>query len=233
MTHVVAIIQARMSSSRLPGKVLLDIYGQPLLERVINQVRQSAAVDTLVVATSLADEDRVIEMLCQRMNIACFRGSLTDVRSRYVAVAQDTNASVIVRATADNPLTEPRFIDTLVAAIRQKREIQYCVMDQRQVPYGSNVEVFTAAALYHSVELDQSAYAQEHVTPGIRAHYAIHEVAPGADFAINDLRVTVDTLEDYICVNEVFARYDGTHNILCQLIADTKHERSSYDTLQP
>jgi spore coat polysaccharide biosynthesis protein SpsF len=225
MEKVVTIIQARMSSSRLPHKVALDIYGKPLLERVINQVKRAKLVDSIVVATSTEKDDDIIEITCRRLNIICFRGSLNDVRSRFAEVARQQNASIIVRVTADNPLTEPYYIDLLVENIKKNSNINYCIMGKEYIPGGAMSEVFRREPFLESISFDNSEYSREHVTPAIKKMCHVHTFKPDESYLLGDCFVGVDTFEDYLRINEIFAKYQDAPDILKRLIADIKSER--------
>jgi len=226
MDKVVAIIQARMSSSRLPRKVALDIYGKPLLERVVDQVKRARLVDSIVVATSIEIDDNIIEMMCQRLCVDCFRGSLNDVRSRFIEVARQQEASIIVRVTADNPLTEPYYIDLLVSKIKEHSYIEYCIMDKESVPDGTSSEVFRTEALLKSVDFDDSEDSREHVTPGIKRMCHIYAFEPEEAYMLHDFFVGVDTFEDYLRINEIFSKNHESSELLKKLIADVKSERT-------
>jgi spore coat polysaccharide biosynthesis protein SpsF len=116
MKKVVAIIQARMSSTRLPGKVLLDLGGRPVLERMIERVKHAKRITEAVVATTTDPSDEPIVELCARLGTPCFRGSLPDVLDRYYQCALVYKADVIVRLTGDCPLIDPELIDEVVYA---------------------------------------------------------------------------------------------------------------------
>jgi spore coat polysaccharide biosynthesis protein SpsF (cytidylyltransferase family) len=223
---VVAIIQARMSSTRLPRKVALDIHGKCLLERVIGQVRRSQTVDEIVVATSTAPEDEVVELICRRLSVDCFRGALADVRSRYVAVGRDRDATIVVRVTADNPLTEPVFIDALVETLREDSALRYCVMAKGRVPDGSQAEAFRLAALIDTLAWDNAEESREHVTPALRRGEKAREVEPPPDLELGDYFVGIDTFENYLHINRLFSRYGGGRDLLKRVIADVRRERA-------
>jgi spore coat polysaccharide biosynthesis protein SpsF (cytidylyltransferase family) len=225
--RVVAIIQARMSSHRLPRKVALDIHGQSLLERVVGQVRRARTVDEVVVATSTSDDDEIVALICRRLGAPCFRGSLADVRARYVAAAREHGAAIVVRVTADNPLTEPVFIDSLVEALRREPTLRYCIMDKARVPDGSQAEAFRLAALVETLAGDDSDYSREHVTPALRREAAARSIPPPAELELSDYFVGIDTFEHYLHINRLFSRYGGGEDLLRRLIADVKRERAA------
>ena len=110
----VAIIQARMNSSRLPGKVLQEISGKPMLTHVYQRVRQAKSIHQVVIATTIDESDDPIENFCQRNEIAYYRGSMHDVLDRYYQAAKKFKAKIIVRITADCPLIDPQLIDETV-----------------------------------------------------------------------------------------------------------------------
>lgn len=223
---VVSIIQARMNSNRLPRKVALDIHGMCLLERVIGQVRRARTVDEIVVATSTSADDEIVELICRRLSVDCFRGSLADVRSRFVAVGRKRKAAIVVRVTADNPLTEPVFIDALVETIRRDPAVHYCTMAKERIPDGSQAEAFLLAALIDTLAWDDADYSREHVTPALRSGEAARAVEPPPDFELSDYFVGIDTFEDYLHINRLFSRYGGGDDLLKRLIADVRRERA-------
>ena len=189
MSHTVAIIQARTTSSRLPGKVLQEIAGQPMLVRVVERTRHAAMINQVVVATTSDPSDEPIVELCQRQGYACFRGSLHDVLDRFYQAARKFEAGVIVRITADCPLIDPDVIDLTVRAFMgQEREqpgriSQHPVnMDgqiypfdftanrlpppwKRTFPIGLDTEVCSLAALERAWKEANQKYQREHVMP--------------------------------------------------------------------
>jgi spore coat polysaccharide biosynthesis protein SpsF (cytidylyltransferase family) len=227
---VVATIQARMSSSRLPRKVALDIHGKCLLERVIGQVRRARTPDEIVVATSTAPDDEIVERICRRLSVDCYRGSLSDVRSRFVAVGQEHGAAIVVRVTADNPLTEPVFIDALVEVLEGDPAAGYAMMAKNRVPDGSQAEAFRLQALVDTLGWDDADDSREHVTPALKAGPGVRVVEPAADFDLGDCFVGIDTFDHYLHVNRLFARYGEDPDLLRKLIADVRRERVAADS---
>ena len=224
--RVVAVIQARTGSSRLPRKVMLDLWGQPVIERVCRQVARSDRIDEMIVATSTLAEDDVLEWTCDRLAVRCLRGSPDDVRSRFLSAAAESGADILVRDTADNPLTEPRFIDILVGALLADPAWDYCTMDGSMVPHGTSSEVFRVPAFLETAAADESDYAREHVTPCIKTQRTVHLVPPPPHLQLADFNVSIDTLDHYLHVARIFARYRGALDLLDRLVADTGRERS-------
>ena len=117
MPHTVAIIQARMASSRLPGKVLFDIAGQPMIVRVVERVKRAESVDRVVIATTTDTMDDPIKTLCDDYGFSCYRGSQFNVLDRYYQAAKLYRAEIIVRITADCPMIEPTELDHVVQVL--------------------------------------------------------------------------------------------------------------------
>ncbi len=167
--NVVAIIQARMSSSRLPGKVLLDIAGKPMLQWVVERVRQAPGVSEVVVATTDNPADDPIEEFCVKNNILIFRGNQFDVLDRYYQTAKLVNADVIVRVTADCPLIDPNEVDNLLNEFFE-RKVDFAANRlpppwHRTFPIGLDVEIASFAALERAWNEATEIHDREHVMP--------------------------------------------------------------------
>lgn len=143
----VAVCQARMGSTRLPGKVMKDLGGRPVLDWVVEAARQAPGVDEVIVATSILPQDDVIAEWAKRKGVAVFRGSETDVLSRYLGAAHQTNADVLVRLTGDCPFLDPKVIGEVIALRSMKNAAYATNTDPPTYPDGLDVEVFTRDAL--------------------------------------------------------------------------------------
>ena len=191
---VVAIVQARMTSTRLAGKVLADIDGAPMLARVVERVSAAGLVSRVWVAcTDLGTDDPIVEC-CRGLEVPVFRGSEADVLGRYVGAATAAGAEVVVRVTADCPLLDPEVIDRVVAALAPGIDYASNVLE-RSFPRGLDVEAFRATALARMDQLARSTAAREHVTIGVRLEHpdlftTANVRSPTDD---SDLRWTVDT----------------------------------------
>jgi spore coat polysaccharide biosynthesis protein SpsF len=163
---VTAIIQARMGSTRLPGKVLMDIAGRPLLEHVIERVLACRSLDQVVIATTNAAEDDKITDFVQTMGISFYRGSTDDVLDRYYQAAKIFNANILVRLTADCPLLDPIEIDRIVSYFLNHNELDY-IATGHTYPEGYGAEVFTMATLERAWREAKLVSEREHVTPYI------------------------------------------------------------------
>lgn len=204
--RVVAIIQARMSSTRLPGKILEPLGNATVLEWVVSAARAAKFVDDVAVATSTNSTDDVTSDVCDRLQVTCVRGSLHDVVSRYRLAMHSTNADAVVRLTADCPLLDPRLIDQCVAVWRADPSIFMATNALfRTYPRGLDVEVLSKPAL-DWVDENSRGYHRTHVTTRITdepsGQYVVN-LASSVDHS--DLRVTVDTREDLALVRRVVA----------------------------
>jgi spore coat polysaccharide biosynthesis protein SpsF len=203
---ILGVVQARMSSTRLPGKVLKPILGRPMLGRQIDRVRRSRRIDTLAVATSVYTSDDAIAAFCAADGIGCFRGALDDVLARFAgAVELFGGAEHVVRLTADCPLIDWTVIDDAVALhLHERADITGNVV-VRSYPDGLDVEVMTGAALAAAARDAADAYEREHVTPYLYRHperFRFAHLVQQSDLAA--LRWTVDTMDDFRMVEAVF-----------------------------
>lgn len=164
---ITAIIQARMSSSRLPGKVLLNLAGQPMLVHVVERASQAAMVEQVIIATTTDPTDDAIQKLCDERGYNCYRGSLLDVLDRYTQAARAYDAQTIVRLTADCPLIDPTIIDLTVRALADHDFAADRLPPpwSRSLPIGLDVEVVTRTALERAWLEAQERHQREHVLP--------------------------------------------------------------------
>jgi spore coat polysaccharide biosynthesis protein SpsF len=204
--NAVAIVQARMGSSRLPGKVLADVGGRTMLERVVARARAARRLTRVVVATSVAPEDDRVQALCRRLGIDVFRGSALDVLDRFAGAASRFGADPIVRLTADCPLLDPGVVDAVVARY-QDGGVDYAAnINPPTFPDGLDTEVFSAEALARAARDAHRPSEREHVTLYIRSHpesFRIANVRGSRD--LSGLRWTVDEPEDLEFVRAVYA----------------------------
>jgi spore coat polysaccharide biosynthesis protein SpsF len=197
---VVAIIQARMSSRRLPGKVLADLGGAPMLGRVVDRARAARRIDEVWVACTDRRVDDLIESYCRDAGVSLFRGSEGDVLDRFVGTMDQARGEVAVRLTADCPLLDPAVIDRVVDELVTNQPGTDYVANvlERSFPRGLDVEAFTRGALNRMDRLGTGPEAREHVTIPVRrehqAAFAVRNVRSDSDDS--DLRWTVDTEDD-------------------------------------
>lgn len=208
--RTIAIIQARLSSSRLPGKVLMDIEGLPMLARVVDRVSASRLIDGVAVATSSDPSDDRLAAYCRSHGIRHHRGPLEDVLARFLHAAQREEADVIVRITADCPLIDPALIDAVVT-IRDAHRADYASnVLNRRYPRGLDVEVFTAEALARADREGREPHHREHVTPYLYEKPGRFQII-GLDCErdLSHHRWTVDTLADLELVRAIYQRLDN------------------------
>jgi len=217
----VAIIQARLTSSRLPGKVLLPIAGQPMLARVVNRVRRASLVDEIIIATTSDPSDEQIEQFCNDKGLLCYRGDPYDVLDRFYEAARQTQADVIVRITADCPMIDPAEIDRVIRAFLES-DVDFAANRLpppfiRTTPIGMDTEVCSFAALERAWREADQPYQREHVMPYLydnegrfKVLHAVMEPDSG------HLRFTVDTPEDLQLANEIYDAFDGRDDFTLQ-----------------
>lgn len=201
----VIIVQARMTSTRLPGKVLLPLAGEPMLTRLVERLRRVKRTQEIVIATTTNATDDPIASLCAQLGAPCYRGSEHDVLSRYSEAAHAYAADVVVRITSDCPLIDPALVDQAIATYQAGGCDYVSNMLPPTWPYGMAVEVFSATALHQAHTEATQASEREHVTPFIYWHpecYRLHNITSPID--LSQHRWTVDTPEDYVLVSKLF-----------------------------
>ena len=211
MKPVVAIIQARMTSTRLPGKVLADVGGKPMLARVLERVRAAKSLDATVVATTTNAADDPVAALAESLGVTSYRGDEMDVLGRYVGAAHAADAGTVIRLTADCPMIDPGVIDQAVAMFAQGhwQYVSNCM--KRTYPDGLDTEVFSRALLEQVDASVSDAFLREHVTTYIRrvpghpaGDFKTGDLVFEADFS--HLHWTVDLPKDLALVRQYFAR---------------------------
>jgi spore coat polysaccharide biosynthesis protein SpsF len=224
--RIVAIVQARRSSTRLPDKVLLDIAGKPMLARVVERTRRAQQLDEVVVATSTDPADEAIETLCTQRGYPCYRGSLQDVLDRIYQAALSFRAQVVVRLTGDCPLIDAGLIDDLLVQFLGENQSAAGPAEysypydfaanrlpppwHRTYPIGLDVEVCTFQALERAWKEASLPYQREHVMPYLyeqEGRFRVLVVNHDPDYG--DLRWTVDTPADLEMARQVYARFAG------------------------
>ena len=203
--RIVAIIQARMGSTRLPGKVLRTLAGQPMLARVVARARRIPDVTEVVVATTVLPEDNVIANLCNQWSCRCIRGSELDVLSRYAVAAREMSADVIVRITSDCPLLSPAVSRRVVAAYMDGGYDYVSNTRDRTFPRGLDTEIFSRSALEDADREAPDPAEREHVTPFIYWRPDRYRLSQVTDIVNrNTWRWTVDTPEDFEFTKRIY-----------------------------
>jgi spore coat polysaccharide biosynthesis protein SpsF len=246
MPKIVAIIQARMGSSRLPGKVLVDIAGKPMIEHVIQRTQRAETLDVVLFATTTDEADYPIAEFCASLGIPCSRGSLHDVLDRYYQAAKLHAADIIVRITADCPLIDSALIDQTASLITDyaSPSVDFACNRlpppfTRSFPIGLDVEVCTFAALERAWQDAREPFQREHVMPYVYEGVILSRAEPSPitdDYSLatgtslrgfriaqlhhepdyGSLRWTVDTPEDLDFVRAVHARFEGRNDFSWQ-----------------
>jgi spore coat polysaccharide biosynthesis protein SpsF len=210
IVKVVAIIQARMGSTRLPGKVLMDLGGASVLSRVVHRLRRCSQLEEIVIATTDQAADQVIVASCAQLGVACFRGSETDVLDRYHRAAEAFSAGAVVRITSDCPLIDPAVVDNVIQTFLDKQADFACNVCPRMYPRGLDTEVFTKQALARVASLSNQPYQREHVTALFYEQpnqFRVVAVPGQRDYS--HYRWTVDTHEDIQLLRSIYAHFDN------------------------
>jgi len=206
---IVAIVQARMGSTRLPGKVLMDLGGKTVLARVVARLRRAILIDQIVVATTDSVIDNAIIRECQRLQVEYFRGSENDVLDRYYQAANSCEAQIVVRITADCPLIDAEVVDDVIRVLLSRGDYASNTL-ARTYPRGLDAEVFTIAALERAWQDAHEPHQREHVTPYFYEHPEIFELTSlRGRIDYSRYRWTLDTAEDLELLRTIYARLDN------------------------
>lgn len=202
----VIIVQARMTSTRLPGKVMKQVLGKPLLEYQIERLKRVKLADEIVIATTTNQTDKPIIDLCNTLSVDHFRGSENDVLARYYGAATAYHADVVVRVTSDCPLIDPQVINQVIAYYLQNQSDYDYVSNslKRTYPRGMDTEVFSFSVLQQAFVEATVPPDREHVTPFIHRQpkrYNLGHVTYPEDYSHH--RWTVDTPEDFELIHKI------------------------------
>jgi spore coat polysaccharide biosynthesis protein SpsF len=199
-----------MGSTRLPGKVLMDIAGETMLAHVVNRVRRTTRIDETLVATTVSDKDEPIISECRKLGVTCFRGSEEDVLDRYYQAALACHAENVVRITSDCPLIDPEEIDKVVRELLDHQSDYASNCLERTYPRGLDTEVMIIGALARAWKETREHYQRAHVTPYIYQNpglFKLFSVKADADYSNH--RWTVDTPEDLMFIRTIYQCLDN------------------------
>ena len=199
-----AIIQARMGSTRLPKKVMLEVLGKPVLWHVVNRVSKAKLIDGLIIATTVNLEDDIIVKFCKNNDILVFRGSENDVLDRYYQCAKEYGIKDIVRITADCPLHDPNIIDMAIREYLKGKYDYVCNTIQYTFPDGFDVEVFSFGALEDAWKNAKLPSEREHVTPYIRKDEKFKKKNIYSSRKYPIYRCSLDRPEDYEFIKGIY-----------------------------
>jgi len=201
------IAQARMTSTRLPGKVMKIVCGKPLLEHFINRLKRVKSADQIVIATTINDIDNQIVDLCKKLDISYYRGSEEDVLGRYYEAAVEYGGDIIIRITSDCPVIDPDVVDYLIDFyMKNLKKYDYVTNTlKRTYPRGMDTEIVSFKALKEAHFNAYDPFDREHVTLFIRnrpTQYRRHNIKYSSD--LSRYRLTVDTSEDMELIRRIF-----------------------------
>ena len=207
----VATIEARMTSTRLPGKVLMPVAGKPLLEHLVIRLKSVPSINAIVLATTTNADDDVLETFSKKVGIKCYRGSEDDVMGRVINAANKENADVVVEITGDCPIIDPQIVEQTIRMFKVN-EVDYVSNNHiRSYPDGMDVQVFKLEALKRSATLTRDALDHEHVTLHIRNHpelfTKINLVSP-TETHWPELGLTLDEPRDYELLKKIIEYFE-------------------------
>jgi len=214
---IVAVIQARMGSSRLPGKVLLNILGKPVLWHIVNRLSKAKGIDQIVIATSDKTQDDEIEKFCKQYNFDIFRGDEIDVLDRFFKASQKYKADSVIRVTGDCPLVDPQIVGALIKLF-QDNNYDHCgvatgagvsgLQNIKKFPDGMDAEIMKFEALSVAHAEANTELHREHVTPFIwqqPERFNLGALYPkGRDYS--QYRLTLDQREDFEVIKQIFGK---------------------------
>ncbi len=198
--RVEIFVQARMGSTRLPGKILQPVLGRPLLKYMVDRLREVQNADGIAILTTTESSDDIVEKFCQEEKIFCFRGSENDVLERYYQAALQRGPDAIVRVTADCPLIDPEIIDLVIDAFKKEFPAFDYISNslERTYPRGLDVEIFSIKALKQAYQQAKKPEEREHVTVYLYRHPELFKLKNIAHHpSLSQYRWTVDTPEDF------------------------------------
>lgn len=210
--RIVATIEARMTSSRLPGKVLLTALGQPMLRHLVRRLKAVPSLDGIVLATTINRDDDVLEAFAKEESIGCYRGSEDDVMTRVIGAAKSGNADVVVEITGDCPIIDPQIVEQIIRVYRSNNAAYVSNAEVRSYPDGMDTQVFRLETLERSASMTDDRLDHEHVTLHIRKHPElfppIHVVAP-PELHWPELGLTLDEPADYELLSRIIEHFGG------------------------
>lgn len=214
------IMQARMGSTRLSGKVMKELCGKSILAHDIERISIAKLVDEIIVATTIDAHDDIIVKEALKFGAKVFRGSEEDVLSRYYYAAKENNIDVIIRITSDCPLIDPNILDKLIQFFNEHSydyvSNQSPVLEERTYPRGLDIEVFTFNKLEEAFNNAKEHYQREHVTPYIYENSTnIYRYKSNVNYS--KYRWTLDTIEDWNLISKVYEYlYKGKHDFFME-----------------
>ena len=216
MSRVGAIIEARMSSSRLPGKVLMKINKRPVIDLLIERIKFVNEIDKIIVATTTSKKDDILEEYCNANNIICYRGSEENVMQRVLEAAKKNSIETIVEITGDCPLIDPQIISQILNCYLNNDYDYVGNSNIRSYPDGMDVQVFSRKVLEDSYENTTNKLDQEHVTLHIRRNnkYSKFNIVAPSNHHFPDIGLTLDEEDDFNLIKNIFESFkDNKFNL--------------------
>ena len=212
MCNIIAIVQTRLGSTRLPNKAFLELEGNPMIYHICNRLKASRLINKVVIATTKLPKDALLQDWAEHNGITCFRGSEDNVLSRYYYAATEVEADIIVRITGDDPFKDSNIIDLVIELLIREDLDFACNNFPPSFPEGLDVEVFTYSAIKKAFENSIDVFEKEHVT---QYFYRNTNLVKMKNFAYSEdmshLRLTVDTQKDFMLAGEIYNRLYSTN----------------------
>ena len=232
MRKIAAIIEARMTSTRLPDKHMLLSNGKPMIEHLINRVKRVPSLDKIVMATTVNETDEPLVALAQKLDISCFRGSEEDVMSRVIGAAESVDADIIVEITGDCVTIDPFLVEQTIQMFINNKCAYVSNAEISTYPGGMNTQVYSLETLKYSASMTDDPLDHEHVTLHIRRNpdlfHHIYLVAP-PDLYWPELQLTLDEQADYELLSKIIEYFgDENPDFSCKDVIDLLKEKQEW-----
>lgn len=229
---IIATIEARMTSSRLPGKVLLKAAGKPMLEHLVNRLRAVPSLNGIVLATTINKTDDELEEFSKNIGIACYRGSENDVMSRVIGAAEFAGADVVVEITGDCPIIDPQIVEQTIRIFKANKADYVSNAHIRSYPDGMDTQVFRLETLKRSAIMTNDLLDHEHVTLHIRNQpelfSQLHIVSP-PETHWPELGLTLDEPSDYELLKKIIEYFEPTNPLFsCREVIQLLKQRPAW-----
>ena len=230
LAGLICTIEARMSSSRLPGKVLMKHNGKTMLELMIDRVKQVQEISRIVIATTSNEADEVIVAEAQNLGVDYYRGSENDVLARVIGAAEEFDASTIVALTGDCPLIDPELIRECINIFDSEQPDYLSNALIRSYPDGMDIQVLRLSALKKSSAITTDRVEREHVTLHITRNpniFTLHNVLAPLNLTWPDLGLTLDEIDDFQFISEILSNFSPRNDFSCAEIIEFLRENPS------
>jgi len=233
--EIIATIEARMTSSRLPGKVLLEVVGKPMLEHLVNRLQAVPSLNGIVLATTTNKTDDELEEFSKKMGIGCYRGSENDVMTRVIGAAESAGADVVVEITGDCPIIDPQIVEQTIRLFNANQADYVSNAHIRSYPDGMDTQVFRLETLKRSATMTDDALDHEHVTLHIRNHpelfSQLHLVAP-PEIHWPELGLTLDEPKDYELLKKIIEHFEPANSLFsCREVIQLLKQRPDWTAI--